>query len=490
MPRSRPAPSITRPAFLTVPDRVVGSSGREAVELARSVGIDPDPEQEITLEAILSEDARGHYVLESAVVCPRQNGKTATLMMSVLHDLFVRDTDLVIWSAHLFRTTSEAHRDIVATITNYDDLRRRVRKIRNANGEQGIELLSGARLDFRARTSGQSGRGLSADVVILDEALYLSGAQIGALLPTLSAREAPAVRYGSSAGVRESDVLRSLRDRGRAGGDPSLVWVEWSTEPGGCARPDCDHRYGTEGCALDDVELWQAANPALGRRMTVEYLEAERRALPPREYQRERLGWWEDPPSMGASSVIDEAAWETARDPESQIVEGERVAFAVDVSWDRSIAWVAVCGTREDGRPHVELVASKPSTEWVTRWLTNRAEHYGKPTVALQASGAPVSSLLEELTDQLADRVLPLSGADLGRACGAFYDAVTSGQLVHIGQEPLDEAVAAAIVRPLGDAWVWDRRRSPIDIAPLVAVTAALYAWQTGHTTDVLSSIW
>ena len=483
--------TIARPAFLSIPDRVRSSAGWEAVELARSVGIDPDPEQELALDAILSEDERGHYVLESAIVCPRQNGKTLALQVAALHDLFLRDTRLVIWSAHRFRTTQEAHRDLVATITNYDELRRRVRKIRNANGEEGIELLSGARLDFLARTSsGGGGRGLSGDVVILDEALYLTPGMLGSLLPTLSARKAPAVRYGSSAGLRESEVLRTLRDRGRAGGDPSLVWVEWSTEPTGCARPECDHRYGTEGCQLDDVDLWRAANPALGRRITVEYLEAERRALPAREFMRERLGWWESDPSAGDTSVIDEAAWEAARDPESQIVEGERVAFAVDVSWDRSTAWVAVCGTREDGRPHVELAATKPSTEWVAGWLAKRADQYGAPMVALQGSGAPVSSLLDELRDQLGDRVLPMAGADLGRACGAFYDAITTGQLVHIGQEPLDEAVEAAVVRPLGDAWVWDRRRSPIDIAPLVAVTAALFAWQTGHAPDVLSSIW
>lgn len=485
------SPAITRPAYLSIPDRVISSAGIEAVELGRSVGIDPDPEQEIALDAILSEDERGHYVLEAAVTCPRQNGKTVALQLSVLHDLFMRDTGLVIWSAHRFRTTQEAHRDLVATITNYDDLRRRVRKIRNANGEEGIELLSGARLDFLARTSsGGGGRGLSGDVVILDEALYLTPGMLGSLLPTLSARANPAVRYGSSAGLRESEVLRSLRDRGRAGGDPSLVWVEWASEPGSCARPECDHRYGTEGCQLDDVESWRAANPAIGRRISIEYLEAERRALPPVEFMRERLGWWQDPPTIGDSSILDAEAWQARADTGSQIVDGERITFAVDVSWDRSTAWVAVCGTRVDGRPHVEIVATRPGTEWVTGWLADRVERYGPAAVALQASGAPVSSLLEDMKATLGDVVVGISGADLGRSCGAFYDAATSGPLVHLGQDALDDAVAASVVRPLGDAWVWDRRRSPIDIAPLVAATLALYVWQTDTAPDVLSSIW
>jgi hypothetical protein len=31
-------------------------------------------------------------------------------------------------------------------------------------------------------------------------------------------------------------------------------------------------------------------------------------------------------------------------------------------------------------------------------------------------------------------------------------------------------------MRPMGDSWVWDRKHSPTDIAPLVACTAAVWA--------------
>ena len=298
------ADTITRPAFLWVPDHAVSSAGREAADLARSIGQEPDAEEELALDALLSERADGRWAsLEAAVICGRQNLKTWTLQMSVLYDIFLRDVGLVVWTAHRFRTTQEAFRDIHALVDNYDHLRKRVKKVRTANGEEGIELLSGARLDFLARTSG-GGRGLSGDTVVLDEALYLTPTMMGSLLPTLSAKPDPAVRYGSSAGLRESEVLRMIRDRGRAGGDPSLVYVEWSTEPGQCGRPECDHKPGTRDCQLDDVAMWHAANPALGRRISVDYLSAERRALPPKEFARERLGWWEDPPVLGDGAII------------------------------------------------------------------------------------------------------------------------------------------------------------------------------------------
>jgi hypothetical protein len=38
----------------------------------------------------------------------------------------------------------------------------------------------------------------------------------------------------------------------------------------------------------------------------------------------------------------------------------------------------------------------------------------------------------------------------------------------------LDVPAATAVTKPLGDGWVWDRRHSPTDIAPLVAATGAV----------------
>ena len=36
-------------------------------------------------------------------------------------------------------------------------------------------------------------------------------------------------------------------------------------------------------------------------------------------------------------------------------------------------------------------------------------------------------------------------------------------------------AAATAATRPVGEAWLWDRRKSPADAAPLIAATAALW---------------
>lgn len=468
-----------RAAHLWVPSGAMFEAGAEAADLASQLGFDVDQEERDVLNVLLAEGPDGKWSgLEAGVFCGRQNIKTWALEISALYDIFLRDIKSVTWSAHLYKTTQQAFADMTQIIENTDWLRKRVKKIRQANGEEGFEMVSGAEMRFLARTKG-GGRGLTGDTVILDEALFLTPTQMGALLPTLSSRPNPHVRYGSSPGVLESQVARSIRDRGRAGGDPSLSYIEFSSERQPCADMMCNHKVGNEGCQLDDESKWSQANPALGRRISIDYVRNERRALPPGEFMRERLGWWEDPRDGESSSAIPIDKWQERLEETSVIGKGHRVAFAIDTSWDRQSSWIAICGSRPDGTPHMEIVAQNFGTEWVLPWLIERVEEWNPVGIAIQSNGSPASSLLESLTAQFGDIVFPMSGSDIGKACGALYDVVVNGPMVHIGQKPLDDALTHAKVRPIGDAWVWDRKDSPVDIAPLVAITEAYWVWSS-----------
>ena len=42
-----------------------------------------------------------------------------------------------------------------------------------------------------------------------------------------------------------------------------------------------------------------------------------------------------------------------------------------------------------------------------------------------------------------------------------------------------DAAVAGAVKRKLGAAWAWDQTAATADISPLIAVTNALWGYQT-----------
>lgn len=467
--------TLVRPAHLWVPDRR-GSYGDEAADLTAMAGRELDPEQRLAVDAMLSYGPGGRWLaLESGVVEARQNGKTGGVLLPVtLFDLFLMPPDRIVWTAHLFRTARDAFMDFVGLIEGCAELSRRVKRVVYANGEEAIELHSGAKLEFLARSKG-GGRGLGGKRVVMDEALFLAADSMGALMPTLSARPDPQINYGSSAGLGHSDHLRTLRDRGRRGGDPSLIWVEWCA-PGGWDDPpcaagrECTHVLGSDGCALDDESLWQLANHSLGRRISVEYVRAERRALPPSEFGRERLGWFDLPETE--EKPIDPAAFaavmvEHLERPESV------PTFFLDASPGMRSAAIGIAGSDDAG-----LILDEErdvGTDWLVPRAAELKERYPDAQWFYEQAGA-VGALLPALAEAGIEPE-PFSAADMGRACGHLQTLVADKQVRIVADETLTVALAGAVKRDVGEGlWAWGRRKSTTDISPLVAITGAAWA--------------
>jgi hypothetical protein len=68
---------------------------------------------------------------------------------------------------------------------------------------------------------------------------------------------------------------------------------------------------------------------------------------------------------------------------------------------------------------------------------------------------------------------------EYAQACGALAQDVANDRWRHLGQEPLDAAVAGARIRPLTDAWAWSWKGASADICPLEAVTLARHGFAT-----------
>ena len=208
------------------------------------------------------------------------------------------------------------------------EFERLVKRVSRSHGEEGIELKSRARIRFKTRTKG-GGRGLSGDCVILDEAMILPEATLGALMPTLSARPNPQLWYTGSAVDQEimehGLVFARLRDCGIKGADPHTMYVEWSAD-GSLARLDE---------VIDDPDAWAQANPALNIRISPKFIGAERRAMAARTFAVERLGIgdWPDLEAL-AGQVITVEAWKALTDEESEPVGP--LCFAFDVAPSRS----------------------------------------------------------------------------------------------------------------------------------------------------------
>jgi hypothetical protein len=329
-------------------------------------------------------------------------------------------------------------------------------------GAESIELKNGKRLRFIAR-SGGSGRGFSADLVILDEAYELGDAAMAALLPTLSARPNPQIWYTSTAGKPTSVQLGRVRERGLRGDDPSLAFFEWSVDAG-------NYDPGDPLC-------WAQANPGLGIRISPEYIERERAALAPDEFARERLGVGTYPADLAGWSVIPADAWLNLADEDSQITGVPSFAVAVDGKDGRHGA-IGVAGYRGDGLLHVELADYRPGTSWIPARLAEMYRQHGGQVV-IDASGHE-SSLIPAV-EQAGIPVIKPSSRDVVAAFGQFFDAVTDAKsLRHLGQPELTRALAGAVTRDVGDAGrTWGRKLSH-DVSPVVAVTLAAWAAAPG----------
>ena len=473
---------LQTPTTLNLPVDRCGSAGPEAVALAATAGLMLDPWQQFCLLEGMRENSQGRWAaFEVCLVVPRQNGKGSILEARQLAGLFLLGEQLAVHTAHEFKTATEHMLRIVALIQSNPDLDRGVRQIRRGAGEQAIELKSGARLRFLAR-SGGSGRGLSGDTVYLDEGFDLTANMMGALLPTMSARPNPQMWVASSAPKSSSEVLLHMRRRGAEGKSPRMFFAEWGNP---------------EGVDIADREAWARANPSLGVRaiggITEEFIEAELEAFRsmPDEFARERLGVPDRDPAEMSLLTMTDAAWQGTwtccpRDcPDNHLHKAARtpikpgeISLAFDVDRDGKHAAISIAAGSADA-PYVETVDMRPGTGWVAPRLLELTQRWQPIAIGCNGSG-PAGWVVGSLHAQLSaagidtNLVHQLGAVEYKQACGSFYRDVAEGVLSRAGgQGPLSMAVVNASTRPLGDGFAWDVRGAVTPISPLVSATIA-----------------
>lgn len=464
----------------------VRTSGPIAGKLIAAAGQTMDPWQQLVLDVSLREDDDGSWTSsEVGLVVARQNGKGSLLVARELVGLFVLGERLILHSAHEFKTAADGFRRLLQAIESQPELDALVaRKIRS-HGQEGIELKDGARIQFIARTQG-SGRGFTADLVILDEAYNLTDGQMSALLPTLTAVDNPQIWYTSSAVNQEEHqnglVLTRVRNRGLAGTD-GLAYLEFSADEN------------------DTLERQIAqANPALGVRIRPDSIMRDRGAMSRKTFNVEHLsiGDWPDVDDGEGWRVVRREQWEGQTDPTGGVLSG--MVFAVDVSPDRTSASIAAAGQQEFGDYRVELIDKRAGTSWVVPRLVELQRKW-RPLAVVVDPGGPAGSLIADLDAALPRDVLrTMSTRDVTQATGAFYDAVVErdeetglGRLWHPGEPMLDSAIKGAKKRDVtGGGWAWDRKDWTTDLTPLVAVTNALWGYvaKMSEVVDVSASVW
>ncbi|MFZ4143380.1 terminase [Streptomyces griseoincarnatus] len=473
-------------------------AGQECIELAEDAGLHLDPWQQLALHHSLEEDDEGRWAsLDVVLNVARQNGKGGYLEARQLGGVILFGDRLIIHTAHQFNTAQESFLRLDQIIEGSYSLSRRVKRVRRSHGEEGFEFFNGARIRFLAR-GGDSGRGFSGDLVIMDEAMKLRAGPIGALMPVLSARHNPQLVFTGSAGLGdESEQLALLRARALAEGeqpDPSLTYLEYSidhhvkecpTDPDG--RIVCDQHDNR-----DEEASWARANPALGIRIRPSYVLREMRAMRPDLFDRERLGVGDYPEVTDETwQVISKPVWEACEAPSSRPMDP--VAFSIETTPERTWTAISVAGGSGDG-VHVETVAHRPGTDWVVDWVLERDRRWN-PCAWVIDEGGPAGSLVPAVRKALeyaddptredrSELVICPKVRQLTGACGTFQDRVTEGTLRHLGQAPLAAALAGAKKRDVGDAWLWARKSDGVDVSPLVSATYAAWGWEMHHDAE------
>lgn len=511
----------TEPRIATAPLRELTpdtSLGFECIEFAEEVlGLSLYPWQEWLLIHALELLDDGTFRFRKVFVeVGRQNGKSTLLQVLSLWRMYLDRAPVVLGTAQDRNLARDQFIGALEIAQGVEDLAERIADFSLQRGFEKFKLRGGE--EYRiAASNRRAGRGLSIDLALMDELReHQSWDAWSAVSKTTNARPRAQLWAVSNAGDAASIVLRHFRSVAHAGlGDPdginldpvtgqrvasvlpdeveddpdtSLGWFEWSAVP---------------GCSIWDREQWAQANPSLGYGALTERVLASDAANDPEwVFRTEVLCQWFAGSNEGP---FPPGAWLKGVDEVSAIAADSRLVACVDLSWDRSIAHISYAGFRPDGEPHVEVVASRAGTDWIGAWFRSPDRSRLPHALLWQRSGAPISSMTEELQKLCSDlgiEVVEWSGADLGRATGAFYDLVR--QVVpqdddpdaapgkpgvwHRSQPVLDVAANTAVTKPSGDSWLWDRAKSPTDIAPLVAATGAVWGLLNKETVPTRSA--
>jgi hypothetical protein len=378
----------------------------------------------------------------------------------------------------------EVWEGVIAEQENHAALASEIVQVARRNGGKKL-VLTGLRTYKVGAPTRRAGRGDANDLVMLDEVReHRDWETWSAAVASTNAKPNGMTICFSNAGDPDSIVLRQIRSQaiekiegtkaadfgGNVDGD-SLGLFEWSA-------PD--------KAETDDPKALAQANPALGYgRLTERALMANRETFPESKFRSECL-------CQQVETILPEpfpdGAWLGGQDEESGIREDSELFWGIDMSQDRRWTVIGVCGLREDGNYHVEVVERRIGTEWAIDWFKARAPKYGEMKLAFQERGAPVSGLAEQICTIPGVTRLAQGGPNLSAGWNRFYDAVAACapednrggvKVYHLPQPALDTPGRTCQLRNLGGGIMLpDRIKSPDDIAPLMACVMA-YAGAT-----------
>ncbi|MEO8889195.1 MAG: terminase [Jatrophihabitantaceae bacterium] len=494
---------FTPPLRELTPDTTLGF---EVVEFAeKALGVTLFPWQCWLVQHMLELREDGLFRFRKVVLLVgRQNGKSTLSQVLALYFMYVLGAPKVLGTAQDLGTSEDVWQGALEMAQESESLGPLLARPKLGKGSKEFGFTTGEVYRVRAANR-KAGRGLSkVRLVLLDELREHQTWQAWAAITKTTNAEPEAIVFAlSNAGDVSSVVLRYLRkmahkaigdpDGINAADDPSLL-LESAEVNADDIEVQADDSLGifewsaTPDCDVMDRSGWAQSNPSLPHTITERVLSSDAKTDPEWVFRTECLCQWSDGSLVGP---FPPGAWDAGRTGAGSQIVGE-VHAALEVSQDRSKTTIVYGGRREDGAIQVEVVAYRAGTDWAVAWLASPERTVAPVSVVVQPS-APAGSLITALVEA----GLPVrewAGSDIGQACGQFYDLVRrevltdeldasslpGERLVHLPHSVLDVAAATAATAPLvAGTWVWDRRKSPTDIGPLVGATQVV--WSITH---------
>jgi hypothetical protein len=343
----------------------------------------------------------------------------------------------------------------------------RVRSVTYQNQQECLYMANGSRYMI-STPSGRGGRSLSADLVVLDEAFSFEDMRaLGAIQPTLATKPLGQFIVLSSAGTGASVLLQHFRDLGHAAteGDldtgeldelgGALGWFEWCP-----ADPNAPH---------DDPRTWEQACPSIGLPggPTYEAFANAAATLPRDIFGREWLNFTSEELYV---PLVSPEAWARCRS-DDPIIGEPTLGIAVNADRDQAtLSAAGLCLVGDMDRCAVEVLLTSSDVDAVVRMALEVAERQG---AAIYVGGnAPAAARAALLARRGVD-VRTLNTPEVVQAVGDMYDAIKAGNVAHRDDYRLNDALAGAVKRKVGQSWVWAPSSSAVDTTPLDSVTLA-----------------
>ena len=416
----------------------------------------------------------------------RQNGKTVLSEVIASFFLNVLGVDSIFGTSLSLDKAEEVWEAVINDQETIPELKADIDRVSRTNGNKRL-ILTGLRQYKVGAPTRRAGRGDSNDLVMLDEIREQRDWETwSAAAASTNAKPNGLIVCFSNAGDPDSVVLRQLRssaiariegteasDFGGSVDDVSLGLFEWSAP---------------EGAETDDLEALAQANPALGYGYVTERaLMSNRSTFPENKFRSECM-------CQQVETILPQpfpdGAWDAGIDTSSGIAGESELYYGIDLSSDRRWTTIGVCGMRDDGNWHVEVVARRIGTEWAIEWFRAR-QMRGPMKLAFQSRGAPVVGLAEQICTLPNVERLAVEGSELPSGYGRFWDGIAASEpgsnlggrrIFHLPQPILDQPAKTAQIKNLGGgAVVIDRMKSPDDVAPLMAVVVAFTAATAPH---------